>query len=82
MQNGQTCYLYLLDTMTIVRQNARFYNIFPVLQIFSLPWPRLATFPKGRSIYYVRVRTKGGEGVKEVPNFANNSTDGLRETAQ
>ena len=69
MQNGQTCYLYLLDTMTIVRQNARFYNIFPVLQIFSLPWPRLATFPKGRSIYYVRVRTKGGGGGERSAQF-------------
>ena len=31
---------------------------------------------KGRSIYYIR--TEGG-GVKEVANFANNSTDRLRE---
>ena len=32
---------------------------------------------KGRSIYYVR--TEGGGGLKEVANFANDSTDRLRE---
>ena len=39
----------------------------------------ITNYDKGRSIYYVR--TEGGEGVKEVANFANDKTDRLRETA-
>ena len=34
---------------------------------------------KGRSIYYVR--TKGGRGLREMANYANDSTDRLRENA-